>query len=317
MILQSVLQPFNFGDVLEVIATGLKFVPRRRITIVSGPEALIELRRFLNAGEPKVQRAALSLWKSQAGMISGNDVEEMIAKGQAPAALMKAWERANSEFAQEAVVPKYNDAFSETEKNLSVRLKRILGKAGLPTSTVVQAWVNAHSGELITRLNTDMHGVIHSILQQHVIRQPMSPFQLSKLIRPHIGLTERFSRAVSRRYQALVDSGVSVEAALAESERYAMFLHKVRGMMIGRQELAMAYGEGQWQALVDAQAAGTIEDRVVKTWATADDERVCDECAGLDGEQQDLNVEFSNGVMHNPAHVQCRCANMHEIIRGS
>jgi hypothetical protein len=145
----------------------------------------------------------------------------------------------------------------------------------------------------------------------------MSPFQLSKLIRPHIGLTERFSQTVSRRYGALIDSGVSAEQALAEAEKYATFLHKVRGMMIGRQELAMAYGEGQWQALVDAQNAGTITDRVVKTWATADDERTCDECAGMDGEQQDLNVEFSNGVMHNPAHICCRCSNMHEIIRGS
>lgn len=306
-----------FQAALETIAAGLKFVPRRRITIVSGPEALIELRRFLNAGEPKVQRAVLSLWKKQAGMISGNDVEEIIAKGQAPAALAKAWDRTNADFAREAVVPKYNDAFSETEKNLSARLKRILGKAGLPTSAAVQAWVNAHSGELITRLNSDMHAVIHSILQEHVIRQPMSPFQLAKIIRPHVGLTERWSRAVSRRYQALVDSGVSIDKALAESERYATFLHKVRGMMIGRQELAMAYGEGQWQALVDAQNTGIITGRVVKTWATADDERTCDICAGLDGEQQELNQPFSDGSMHPPSHVLCRCGNMQEIIRGS
>jgi hypothetical protein len=287
----------------------------KRTVIISGAEALIQLRRFLNAGEPKIAKAGRRLWKTQAAMISRDDIEQMANSGQPPIGLLKAWERMNGEFAQEAVVPKYLDAFDETEKETAKRLKRILGKAGLPTSAAVQKWVTMHSGELITRLNRDMHAVIHSILQEHVVRTPMSPFQLSKLIRPHIGLTERWSQAVSRRYQSFVDSGMSIEQALAESEKYAEFLHKVRGMMIGRQELAMAYGEGQWQSLVDAQNAGIVTDRIVKTWATADDERTCDECAGLDGEQQDLNAEFSNGVMHNPAHVMCRCSNLQEIVR--
>jgi hypothetical protein len=287
----------------------------KRILIISGAEALIQTRRFLNAGEPKIAKAGLRLWKTQAAMISRDEVEQMVTTAQPPINLIKTWERMNGEFAQESVVPKYLDAFDETEKETAKRLKRILDKAGLPTSATVQKWVTMHSGELITRLNRDMHGVINSILQEHVIRQPMSPFQLSKLIRPHIGLTERWSQAVSRRYQSFVDSGMSIEQALAESEKYAEFLHKVRGMMIGRQELAMAYGEGQWQSLRDAQGQGIITDKIVKTWATADDERTCDECASLDGEQQELNVEFSNGVMHNPAHVQCRCANMQEIIR--
>lgn len=168
---------------LETIAGELKFAPRRRIMIVSGSEALIELRRFLNAGEPKVQRGAIALWKAQAGMISGTDVEEMLRSAQPPAKLTKAWEAANADFVEEKIVALYLQAFEETEKNTASRLRRILGKAGLPTSAAVQKWVTAHSGELITRLNTDMHGVINSILREHVIRQPMSPFQLSKLIR--------------------------------------------------------------------------------------------------------------------------------------
>jgi hypothetical protein len=287
----------------------------KRILIISGAEALVQTRRFLNANEPKIAKAGLRLWRTQAAMISREDAEQMAATAQPPLGLLKTWERMNADFTQESVVPKYIDAFETTEEDAGRRLKRILGKAGLPTSAVVQKWVTAHSGELITRLNKDMHGVINSILQEHVIRQPMSPFQLSRFIRPHIGLTERWSQAVSRRYQSFVDSGMAIDQALGEAEKYAEFLHKVRGMMIGRQELAMAYGEGQWQSLRDAQDQGIIKDKIVKTWATADDERTCDECAGLDGEQQELNVEFSNGVMHNPAHVQCRCSNMQEIIR--
>lgn len=286
----------------------------KRILIISGVEALVQTRRFLNAEEPKVARAGLRLWKTQAAMISQADAEQMATSAQPPLGLLKTWERMNADFARESVIPKYLDAFDTTEQDIVRRLKKIPSKIGLPTKTTIQKWVDAHSGELITRLNKEMLAVINAILQEHVIRTPMSPFQLSKLIRPQIGLTERFSQAVSRRYAALLDSGASIEKALAETEKYAEFLHKVRAMNIARTELANAYGEGQWQALMDAKAEG-LADKIMKTWATADDERVCEECAGLDGEEQELGVEFSNGVMHNPAHNSCRCSNMEEVVR--
>ena len=286
----------------------------KRILIISGVEALTQIRRFLNAGEPPVAKSGLRLWRTQAAMVSGDDAQWMTVTGQAPAALISAWERMNGDYVQGTVVPKYLDAFDVTEQDISRRFRKTVGKAGPSTRAAVRNWVNEHSGELITRLNSDMHAVINALLQEYVVRTPTSPFQLSKLIRPHIGLTERWSQAVSRRYAALIDSGISAEQALAEAEKYAEMLHKARSMNIARTELANAYGEGQWQALMDARTEG-LADKIVKTWATAEDERVCDECAGLDGEQQDLGVEFSNGAMHNPAHPGCRCANMEEIVR--
>jgi hypothetical protein len=287
----------------------------KRIVIISGAEALTQTRRFLNANEPKIAKAGRRLWRTQAVMISRDDAQRMTLTAQMPDAILSVWERMNEEYVQETVIPKYLDAFDTTEQDISRRLKKIIGKAGLPTRAIIQSWVNTHSGNLITRLNKDMHAVINALLQEHVVRTPMSPFQLAKVIRPHIGLTEQWSRAVSRTYQSFIDQGATVEQALAAAEKQAIRLHGVRAMNIARMELANAYGEGQWQSLVDAQNAGIVTDRIVKTWATADDERTCEECAGLDGEQQELNAEFSNGVMHNPAHVQCRCSNMQEIVR--
>ena len=78
-------------------------------------------------------------------------------------------------------------------------------------------------------------------------------------------------------------------------------------MTIARTELASAYGQGAYEATLDAQAKGYIGD-CKKTWLTADDERTCSACSSVDGESVNMNDTFSNGAMVNPAHPSCRCA---------
>jgi len=43
-------------------------------------------------------------------------------------------------------------------------------------------------------------------------------------------------------------------------------------------------------------------------WVTADDERVCPQCGGADGENVNMNDLFRIGKLLPPAHPSCRCA---------
>jgi SPP1 gp7 family putative phage head morphogenesis protein len=47
--------------------------------------------------------------------------------------------------------------------------------------------------------------------------------------------------------------------------------------------------------------------RVIKTWFTNNDDRVCQICAPLDGKEVDIDKEFTGGIDKPPAHVNCRC----------
>jgi hypothetical protein len=78
-------------------------------------------------------------------------------------------------------------------------------------------------------------------------------------------------------------------------------------MNIARTELAMAYNEGAFGAIQNAQEQGYIGD-TTKTWLTAADERVCKICAPLDGVTVNMNAFFPGGMKMPPAHPQCRCA---------
>jgi SPP1 gp7 family putative phage head morphogenesis protein len=88
--------------------------------------------------------------------------------------------------------------------------------------------------------------------------------------------------------------------------RYAHRQERERAFCIARTELASAYNHGAYNATKDAQEKGYIGD-CKKTWLTADDERVCPICGGLDGESVNMDAKFSIDVDLPPAHPHCRC----------
>jgi hypothetical protein len=282
---------------------------QRRYLIISGQDNLAGLRRYLGKKEPGVIAAALGFWKRQGGLLSQADIDRMISTLVAPSGILKAWEKMNEEFVREEISPEHIDALEFSAKDIEQRIRRIQQKADLPTTEAIRKWLATQAGALITRLDAEIRLSINGILRAGVIETPLSPYQLSKLIRPLIGLTDRWSKAVLNRYNTLLGSGMDAAKALAEADKYATFLHKVRGMNIARTELAEAYNEGQLSALKETGEA------IKKRWATADDERVCPICADMDGEERDLNAEFSCGKQRPPAHPGDRCSLEYEMVR--
>lgn len=79
-----------------------------------------------------------------------------------------------------------------------------------------------------------------------------------------------------------------------------------RARMIAVTETTRAFAEGQ-QIVADELHNQFPDVRVTKTWFTNNDDRVCDICGPVDGEEVDYDQPFSNGLNSPPAHPNCRC----------
>jgi HK97 family phage portal protein len=70
---------------------------------------------------------------------------------------------------------------------------------------------------------------------------------------------------------------------------------------IARTETATAANQGTLEAY---KQSGVVKK---KEWITADDERLCDLCAPMDGEVVNIDDNFSAGISAPPLHPNCRC----------
>ena len=118
--------------------------------------------------------------------------------------------------------------------------------------------------------------------------------------------------ALLKAHPKMTDAAAGKKAADAAA-KYAARQHRYRAMTIARTELATAYNQGAYQGTLNAQQRGYIGD-CKKVWVTADDERVCPICGGIDGETVNMNAAFSTGSLMPPAHPNCRCGVAFEEI---
>lgn len=79
-----------------------------------------------------------------------------------------------------------------------------------------------------------------------------------------------------------------------------------RAERIAATEITNAYGKANLDAGLEMKKEFP-DVRVVKIWYTNQDEKVCDICDGLDGEEVEIEEQFSGGYDSPAAHVNCRC----------
>lgn len=82
--------------------------------------------------------------------------------------------------------------------------------------------------------------------------------------------------------------------------------NSARAEKIAVTEVTRAYATGQRMAGEDLQKEFPSV-KVVKTWLTNNDDRVCEICGPLDGKEVELDQTFDGGISEPPAHVNCRC----------
>ena len=153
------------------------------------------------------------------------------------------------------------------------------------------------AGALIAGIDADQQTAVQSILRRAVERD-LSEQTTARAISRVVGLDDRYSQAVSNRYQALIDSGVGTTRAHREADTYAKQLAYQRAQTIAKTELAQAINDAQRDVYLEAMADGVLPRDAMFRWVLHPSERTCGLCRGLAGR---LTID----EIPPPAHPNC------------
>lgn len=188
----------------------------------------------------------------------------------------------------------------------------------------ISNWLRERGAEFVTACTREQKDAIAALLAKKM-RDGHTVDELSRLIRPCIGLTEGDAKAVARFYDNIVANykkehpRMKPESirrkALDATQKYAERKHRQRAMTIAQTESAFAYNRGADEGIRQAQNEGYLEI-MKKRWSTSGDDAVCKLCASLEGVEVGMDVEFNVGGrvlfpgqhLTPPAHPRCACA---------
>lgn len=298
-----------------------KFVPEHNIRKINDEAAVLRLlRSFLDANEPGLVRFLVNTWRSQGKAITYKELREAILAGDINSDILDDWMQDYNRFVVKYMQPAW-------EKAIATAAKEIERKYPLwhfdPMGDGVAEWTAAHSAEFVTNVTTTQIEGLRAVVRRAAVLENMSVDGLARAIRPMVGLYKGQADANLNYYETLINNGMSEQNALDKSIRYAARQHRYRGYLIARTELAMAYNQGSYAGTKQAQAAGYMGE-TVKVWCTAEDERVCSVCGGLEGAEVAMDADFDfttklegrNATIRRvpPAHPSCRCAVMYREV---
>jgi SPP1 gp7 family putative phage head morphogenesis protein len=183
-------------------------------------------------------------------------------------------------------------------------------------------WARSKSAELITEVRDSAKASVRRIITR-ALDEGLPPRQSSKLIQKVVGLTEAQSDAVANLEDRIRDNPggkiwagsrpVRVPAGGASeswidkvTSAYSDRLHRQRALTIARTETMRASNEGQQEMWAQAIESGLLTGDEFKMWILTPDDRLCDECAAMEGEVVGIMEDFSTGE-NPPLHPNCRC----------
>ena len=169
-------------------------------------------------------------------------------------------------------------------------------------------WALEESSTLITQITIESRLAIRNIIS-NAFAVGGHPYETAKTIKNYIGLTDRDAKAALSLEQRLLASGLSKEKVAAAVEKYRNKKLLERAKLIARTETIASANAGQQLHWKDMQNKGYLdEEEIVREWIATPDDRMCEECAALDGTTAPLNGTFPGGVKQPPLHPDCRCA---------
>ena len=297
-----------------------KFMPEEHIQKgIAEARALRLLRSFLDAKEPGLVRILVNTWRAQGRAITYKELREAILNGDIDPQLIEDWQQDYALFVTEHLQPAWQAAMVAATRAIGERYPQWTFD---PMADSVRSWVEDRAAAFVTNsTNTQIQG-LRAVVQRAAVLEDMSVDELSRAIRPMVGLTQQQTIANMKYYENLIASGTSVKRAQDLSLRYAARQHRYRGYNIARTEMAFAYNQASYEGTKQAQEAGYMGE-TVKVWCTADDERTCEICGELEGKivAIDEDFNFSTRLAGRtdtiqrvpPAHPSCRCAVMYQM----
>lgn len=274
---------------------------------------LLKLRQFLDKTEPQLVYWLQHTWNFQGRAITYKELREAILNGSLNQQIIEDWQQDYTRFVREYLRPMWVKAMDEAVTQLSDRYPTF---AYDPTAEGIKDWLDTKAATFVTNSTTTQINAINDVVSKAALIQDVTVDGLARAIRPMVGLTKQQAAANLKYYMSMIESGLSEKKALERSIKYSARQNRYRGYNIARTELAFAYNKGEHFAVKQAIDRGYM-GYTKKTWCTADDERVCETCGGLEGNTIELDEDFnfytklllSNpGIRQTPpAHPSCRC----------
>lgn len=287
-----------------------KFIPEQNIEKAAAEaEVLRLLRSFLDANEPDLVRILVNTWRSQGKAITYKEIREALLRGDIDRKWLEDWMQDYARLVKNTMQPAWEKAI---EEGFASKAKQYPNFYFNPMADGVRSWAANHAAEFVTNVSSTQIEGIRAVVQRAAALEGMSVDELSRIIRPLVGLTKPQAAANLRYYEKLRANGVPPKRARESAIRDAARRHRERAYSVARTELATAYNTGAYEATKEAQARGYMGP-TVKVWATADDERVCPTCGALESKEVEMDNEFDglssswSTRLHPPAHPGCRC----------
>lgn len=276
--------------------------------------ALRQLYSFIDINEPKLARFLNNMWQEQEKAITYKQIREAILGGELTPAMVESWQQSYTRFVTEHMLPKWEEAFKAAATELKNQYPQFAFDG---TAEAVRQWNMDNAARFVTNCTTEQIKGLRAAVRYatDLVDSGMNVTELSRVIRPMVGLTAAQTRANLNYYQKLIDNGMSEKKAREKSIRYSAKQHRYRAQMIARTEMAFSYNQGQFLAVKQAQEQNLM-GKCKKVWITADTERTCLYCNSLNGKEIEMDEDFPiqtnlKGSLIKrcpPAHPHCMCA---------
>nr|WP_080840017.1 phage minor head protein [Cohnella massiliensis] len=262
-------------------------------------EVLKVMHEYLNQEEPDLQRVLFEVWNAQRESLKYGELTNVLMGGDISQQTLNEWRNDYAVMVNEKIAPKWRDAMEAAASHIEI--DRFVFD---PAARAITDWMTNRTSELAVNLTESQHEAIRFVSRRmyllgEITGKQLSADELSRFLRPMIGMVPREAEAVRRFFQEQIENGIPVEDAQRQALNYANRIHRHRAMRIARTELAFAYNHGADQSVRQAQEQGLI-GRVRKQFLTADDERVCSYCGPLDGKIIEMNESFFGATKKLP-----------------
>lgn len=296
----------------------------RKAKSIDSQEVLVRLQEFLeqDAGQGQLVQIISGFWKDQRNVISYQELRQVVVDQTVSKEMLKLWTQDYSRLVANTFSGKWMEAAAAGAARQPL-LQNSPFEFNMQHAGAL-GWLNRHGAEFVTSCVDEQRKAIAALVTKKMV-DGHTVDELSRLIRPCIGLTEQQAKANARYYDNIVTSLREDHPRMKEetiqkkageaAQKYAEKQHRYRAMTIAQTESAFAYNWGVDEGIRQAQAQGLIGE-VRKEWSTSGDDSVCPVCSALDGMEIDMDDEFPIKLkavfqgQHRlpPAHPRCGCA---------
>jgi hypothetical protein len=286
------------------------------------------------AARVQVQRWLYSSLGAAAQPVKYQEIRNALYRGEIAYSLIETVQEEYAAALSKALAPQWDRAAGSLRDLVNDGLSgsRIGPPVGGRVAEVMRRIGEERIATQVTNITQTTRDGLRRLIGYYRAERPVSNADLGRLVRPVVGLTRQQAAQV-QAYAEELRGALQLEALAANpaaqaqyqraleqyyrrTESYTGYLHRQRAELIAQTETTRVYAETQHALVEDAiKAMPNTARRALKVWRTAQNERVCEQCAPLDGEQAELDAPFSDGTFLPPVHPRCQCVVQYRLER--